>query len=314
MMTAAIVKTATDLLSPLAGAEVQVNTPGLTAEQNQWVVEIKVYEAMRQFAGMERAKRLRDLRDSRFPVTGKVGKEGNNQTRKGWADFLRSEFDVRVDDANYEIAGLAALEQALSSQNEDRPAGHQLVNKIGTTHLQEIGRANGLGSKVAAKVLERGTISKQAIRTAKKEVKEAEKLAGMVTHAPAKPKAAPKAVKAATLKISQSATDAVYELSKYRGSAPVTAQQEWCEAHIEKMRAAAVKYKNLCKQLNDHFSKGIADDRNFPARMTVMAILWKEKDYDFDAALDVVTDELEEAHRLWGLAMDISHGSAEVIE
>ena len=80
------------------------------------------------------------------------------------------------------------------------------------------------------------------------------------------------------------------------------------------MRAAAVKYKNLCKQLNDHFSKGIADDRNFPARMTVMAILWKEKDYDFDAALDVVTDELEEANRLWGLAMDISHGAAEVID
>ena len=311
MMTASIVNAATDLLSPLAGAEVQVNTPGLTAEQNQWVVEIKVYDAMRQFAGMERAKRLRDLRDSRFPVTET---KGNREIRKGWTDFLRSEFDVRTDDATYEIAGLEALEQALSSQKASRAPGRDLLNKIGTTHLQEIGRANGLGSKVAVKVLERGTISQRAIREAKKDVKEAEKLAGMETHAPAKPKPAPKAVKAATLKISQSATDAVYELSKYRDSAPVTAQQEWCEAHIEKMRAAAVKYKNLCKQLNDHFSKGIADDRNFPARMTVMTILWKEKDYDFDAALDVVTDELEEANRLWGLAMDISHGSAEVID
>lgn len=85
MMTASIVNAATDLLSPLAGAEVQVNTPGLTAEQNQWVVEIKVYEAMRQFAGMERAKRLRDLRDSRFPVTET---KGNREIRKGWTDFL----------------------------------------------------------------------------------------------------------------------------------------------------------------------------------------------------------------------------------
>ena len=47
--------------------DVQVVTSGLTEQQAKWVREVKMLDALRAVAGMERAKRLKWIRDDRFP-------------------------------------------------------------------------------------------------------------------------------------------------------------------------------------------------------------------------------------------------------
>ena len=137
-------------------------------------------------------------------------------------------------------------------------------------------------------------------------------LAGIQSVKPAAPKAAPKPMTPAALPISNTPGGKTYSLAKWREIPQVTEELEWMQAHVEKMRLAAVKYRNLCKQLEDRLAKGIADNRNRPAEMTVYATIWKEGGYDFDEALESVTSELSEANRLWGLAMPLCHGAAQI--
>ena len=111
-----------------------------------------------------------------------------------------------------------------------------------------------------------------------------------------------------------SGEEKTYSLAKWRSVPEQAEELEWAQKHLEKMRKAAVAYRNSCKQLEDRMAQGIAANRNHPALMTVYSTIWKESGFDFDAALQEVTDELAEANRLWGLAMPLCHGSAKITE
>ena len=299
--------------------DVSVVTKGLTEQQTQWVREVKMLDALRAVAGMERARRLKWIRDDRYPITGREGSSGDGKSRKGWAEFLRSEFDLRPDDANYEIRGLESWEAGKTLANGARTSGPHLERKLGSSHLQEIGRLNGDGPELVRRLHEKPDpkgrgISIAAIRKEAKELKDEKKLAGIKSVKPPAPKAAPKPITPKTLPISSPKEGSTYSLKKWRKVPQVTEEMEWMQAHLEKMRKAAVSYRNLCKQLEDRLAQGIANNRNRPAEMTVYSILWKEQDYDFDASLEEVTKELSEANRLWGLAMPLCHGEAQIIE
>jgi hypothetical protein len=302
--------------------DVSVVTEGLTEQQTQWVREVKMLDALRAVAGMERAKRLKWIRDDRFPeVPGNGGntKDGVKVNRPGWANFLRSEFDMRTDDAGYEIRGLESWEEGKTMAKVVRTSGPVSEAKLGSSHLQEIGRVNGIGPELVKKLLEspdpngRG-ISIAAIRKEAKALKGEKKLVGIKSVQPAAPKSAPRPMTLKSLPISGTPGGDAYSLTKWREIPQVTEELEWMKAHVEKMRLAAVKYRNLCKQLEDRLAQGIANNRNRPAEMTVYAIIWKEGGYDFDEALESVTSELSEAHRLWGISWPLCHGAAQLVE
>ena len=200
-----------------------------------------------------------------------------------------------------------------------RTSGMLSEAKLGSSHLQEIWRVNGIGPELVKKLLEnpdpsnRG-ISIAAIRKEAKALKEVKKLAGIKSVKPAAPKSAPKPMTLKSLPITGTPGGTTYSLAKWRQVPQVAEELEWMQAHVEKMRLAAVKYRNLCKQFEDRLAKGIANNRNRPAEMTVYALLWKEGGYDFDEALESVTGELSEAHRLWGISMPLCHGPAQVVD
>ena len=115
--------------------EVSVVTKDLTEQQTQWVREVKMLDALRAVAGMERARRLKWIRDDRFPeVAGNGGtvKDGVKVNRPGWAEFLRAEFDLRPDDANYESRGLETWETGKTMAKVPRPAGPLSEKKLGS--------------------------------------------------------------------------------------------------------------------------------------------------------------------------------------
>ena len=89
-------------------------------------------------------------------------------------------FDLRPDDANYEIRGLESWEAGKTLANKSRPAGinseqklavHE--RKLGSTQLQEIGRANGKGPELVKRLLERPDPDRRGLSKAiiRKEVK-----------------------------------------------------------------------------------------------------------------------------------------------
>jgi hypothetical protein len=162
-----------DLLQPSAlrpqgwGVEVEVISSDLTDEQRALVVQVKQLSAVVHMAGFERAKRLRLLRDS-FPI----GRVNNPDTaaRMGWADFLRREFDTNVKDTNHEIAAVEAIEGVLVETEGGAPLPG-ILDKIGSTHLSEIGRGStpAIRRKVWDKLLD-GKL-KLSQRTIRAEVK-----------------------------------------------------------------------------------------------------------------------------------------------
>ena len=52
---------------------------------------------------------------------------------------------LRTDDANYEIRGLESWEEGKTMAKASRAPGMVSEKKLGSTHLQEIGRVNGIG-------------------------------------------------------------------------------------------------------------------------------------------------------------------------
>ena len=264
-----------------------------------------------------RAKYLRELRDRDYPITGPQG-SGDAQTRAGWPQCLKKHFGDRLPPgtANAEIAGLEHLEAALKSEQFSKsPATSKKSAKISGTMLQELGRADkSVGPELGSRLLSGEFSGKRDMRAAVKVANAGAKLAGIKSVQPAAPKSAPKPMTLKSLPIAPPAGGYAYSLAKWREIPQVAEELEWVKAHVEKMRLAAVKYRNLCKQFEDRLAKGIANNRNRPAEMTVYALLWKEGGYDFDEALESVTSELSEAHRLWGISMPLCHGPAQVID
>jgi hypothetical protein len=222
--------------------------------------------------------------------------------------------------------------EALWGDKELRPQGPQLngtpdaaeiaespiLRTLGAskTFYRELGKVKEAVRPVLVEKLRSGEMSctPMAVQKAAKKVEADQRHAGIKSVKPPAPKAAPKPITPKTLPISSPKEGNTYSLSKWRKVPQVTEEMEWMQAHLEKMRKAAVSYRNLCKQLEDRLAQGIANNRNRPAEMTVYSVLWKEQDYDFDASLEEVTKELSEANRLWGLAMPLCHGEAQIIE
>ena len=169
--------------------EVEVISKDLNDEQRALVVEVKQLSAVVHMAGFERAKRLRLLRDS-FPVGG-----NNNVTaRMGWADFLRREFDTNVRDVNLQIAAVEAAD-GIIKQTREGPALHGILEKVGSSHLNEIGRGStpAIRRRVWDKLFDgKLNLNKRAIRV---EVKLLNSEAGKLMLKGSAPPKAPRAPK-----------------------------------------------------------------------------------------------------------------------
>jgi hypothetical protein len=320
--------------SALAGlADVPMDTASILTMDvsdlldDELVVRIRATFAIQALAGLLRAKYLREIRDRNFPVTGgcggQAGVSGNPATRKGWSQWLKVTFGIEeTAKATREILALEHLEAAYralppgeTDDSHSARAHHGNLPELSSRALQELGAGNGVGSKVAGRLLS-GEIpgNSVAIRAAVKEAKEAERLAGIKDIKPAAPKAAARPMSPKGLPMAPPPEGITFSLARYREADETTTEMEWYVAHTEKMRKAAVAYRNTCKQLEDRLAKGIADHRHLPAVMTVRQIIWKERDFDLGAAFDAVTVELNEATRLWGLAMPLCNGPAKITE
>jgi len=172
--------------------EVEVITKNLTSEQTALVVQVKQLNAMVIMAGYERAKRLKLLRDSFAINYDNINPD--TVTRMGWADFLRREFDTNVRDVNYEIIAIEAGEQVFSELSRGGPAPPVLLNKIGSTHLNEIGR--GLTTAIRCQVWDsllegKVNLNKKSIRAAVKDLNTEASRIKLSTKAPNKPAGSP---------------------------------------------------------------------------------------------------------------------------
>lgn len=118
--------------------EVEVISTDLTDEQRALVVQVKQLSAVVHMAGLERAKRLRLLRES-FPKVPPGAAESNPDSRPGWEAFLRREFDTNARDVNREIAAIEAGAEKLGDF-DGGTSHHRILQEIGSSHLSEIGR------------------------------------------------------------------------------------------------------------------------------------------------------------------------------
>ena len=183
------------LLASAGDIQVEVISQDLSPEQASLVIGIKMESARIHMVGVARALKFKALRDS-FPVG--QSKNPNQAARMGWADFLRREFDTNVRDVNYEIAGIEAGETVILQSDRVGASPHGILNKMGSTHLSEIGRGSTPASrrKVWDKLLDGELIlTGKAIRA---EVKLLNSDAGKVKLRVSAPPNAPKAPKLPT--------------------------------------------------------------------------------------------------------------------
>jgi len=317
------------IVPPSTSLEVEVSTSvQLTDEQRALAVDAKAAFMAAGLITAEWIRRMRDLRNSLEP-TGTNGNAKGEKKANNWKQVCADLFQgLDSMHANGMIRGW----EALWGDSLDRPqrpvqniapdaaeiAENPILRTLSAskTFYRELGKVKEAVRPVLVEKLRSGEMSctPMAVQKTAKKVEADQKLAGIKSVRPPAPKAAPKPITPKALPISSPKEGSTYSLKKWRKVPQVTEEMEWMQAHLEKMRKAAVSYRNLCKQLEDRLAQGIANNRNRPAEMTVYSVLWKEQDYDFDASLEEVTKELSEANRLWGLAMPLCHGEAQIIE
>ena len=313
------------LVPPSTQIDVDIQTNvQLTNKQHDLAVEAK---AAFIGAGMMTAQwiaKMCDLRNSLVPTgaNGNSPKKANN-----WKQVCADVFQgLDHNHANGMIRGWEALWGA----NSNRPNGpirnstpdleeikaEPILRTISAsaTFYRELGKVKAEVRPVLVEQLRKGEMSctSMAVQKAAKKEERALKTVGFTDVQPSAPKAAPKPISPAALPIAPPAEGNTYSLAKWRSVPEVAEELEWAQKHLEKMRKAAVSYRNYCKQLEDRMAQGIAQNRNYPAIMTVYSTIWKENGFDFDAALQDVTVEMSEANRLWGLAMPLCHGAAKI--
>ena len=315
------------LVPPTVEAEVSTSVE-LTPEQQQLAAEAKAAFIGTGLMTAEWIRRMRDLRDSLVPTGG----NGNgckehpfkaNNWKQVCADLFQGLDSMH---ANGMIRGY----ESLWGGSGARPSGPgtniapdaaeiQADPALRTltaspTFYRELGKVKADVRPALVEKLRKGEMSatSMAVQKTAKKVEREQALAGVQSVKALAPKAAPKPVAPKTLPMS--GEEKTYSLAKWRQVPEQTEELEWVQKHLEKMRKAAVAYRNSCKQLEARMAQGIADNRNHPALMTVYATIWKESDFDFDATLQEITAELAEANRLWGLAMPLCHGSAKITE
>ena len=298
--------------------DVEVISQNLNEEQYALVVQVKQLSAVVHMAGFERAKRLRLLRDS-FPIGGNP----NIAARMGWADFLRREFDTNVCDVNREIAAIEAADD-FPEEKRSGPARAGILDKIGSTHLNEIGRGSSpaIRRKVWDKLFDgKLNLNKRAIRA---EVKLLNSDAGKLMlkgSAPPKAPSAPKlpvpsktpngeamsvsywtkpgtqqgnkmlkelAYLAATESKNQSFVDGLTELRRKSRA-----------GKLARIQALAAALHAECKAVSDRYQlESEKTGRKWKRYMTVWQHHWTDTDQlDMAKALKQIASEMAEASR-----------------
>ena len=309
--------------------EVEVLSQGLTDEQRALVVQVKQLSAVVHMAGFERAKRLRMLRET-FPEIP-PGSEGRPGSRPGWEQFLRREFDTNVRDINLEITALESADEKLQ-ENDQGPAPHRILQKIGSSHLNEIGR--GATPSIRRKVWDRLfdgelNLNKRAIRA---EVKQLNSEAGKVklkASAPPKAPAAPKlpsgksVAGGKTWSISKWTAEGTpqgdrmaKELAYLAGTEGknkpfeegLTALRRKTSAgKFAKIQALAAALHAECKAVSDRYQLENEKARDWKRYMTVWQHHWADTDqFDMLEALKQVSAEMAEASRHFEITGQLS--------
>jgi hypothetical protein len=240
----------------------------------------------------------------------------NCQGNTGWERVCKRVFHLDCKHANGMVRGLECWELRFRAVSGGPTGPLPITSDPSPRFFRELGKVKeNLRSTIMDEIAEgKLNLSSIAVVARAKELALEKRLAGIKDIKPALPKAAPRQASPVNLPMAPPPEGITFSLARYREADETTTEMEWYVAHTEKMRKAAVAYRNTCKQLEDRLAKGIADHRHLPAVMTVRQIIWKERDFDLGAAFDAVTAELDEATRLWGLAMPLCNGPAKIVE
>lgn len=312
--------------------EVEVISTDLTDEQRALVVQVKQLSAVVHMAGLERAKRLRLLRES-FPKVP-PGAKDNPGARPGWEAFLRREFDADVRHVNREILAIEAADEKLEESDGAAPHG-LILQKIGSSHLIEIGvgATPAIRRKVWDKLFDGELhLSQRAIRAEVKELNKSSTRVGLKPAAKPLPKPPASMTK---LPIPPKGADAGFgvfkEISRSKfGELPErdqeynflagkeTANDKFNDELVALLAKASrsnvgkiVRIKALAAALHREF-KGVGDryqrswDRDcmYPTYMTLWQHIWAEDEtFHLHDELEAVRKDIAEANRHFGIAV-----------
>jgi hypothetical protein len=316
--------------------EVEVISTDLSDEQRALVIQVKQLSAVVHMAGLERAKRFRLLRES-FPKVPPGAKE-NPGARKGWAEFLRREFDANVRNVNYEIAAIEAAGEKLD-ETDGSPANHLKLQEIGSSHLGEIGVGStpAIRAKVWDKLLSGElSLSKRTIRA---EVKLLNSDAGqlqLATKRPAGPGSRPPKAPSPTAAGLPSGGK-VWSIEKwcngektrprmekelnYLGGADAPNEKFNADltalvrkasgggsvGKVARIQALAAALHREFKSLSDRYQREQEHDRDFKRYMTVWQHHWADtSQHDLHAELDRVREDLNEVNRHFEISVQLS--------
>lgn len=313
--------------------EVEVISTDLTEEQRALVVQVKQLSAVVHMAGLERAKRLRLLRES-FPKVPPGAKGDSTKDRPGWEAFLRREFDTNACDVNYEIAAVEAASEKLADSG-GWTSSHLIVQEIGSSHLNEIGRGGtpAIRRQIWDSLLD-GSL-KLSVKTIRAKVKELNKASTRVGLKPvAKPLPTPPALMP-KLPIPPKGPAAGFgvfkEISRSKFGDLPERDQEFgflagkdaanakFETDLTALLAKAsrgnvgkiMRIKALAAALHREF-KGVGDryqgrwdkDCMYPTYMTLWQHIWAEDDtFHLHDELEAVRKDIAEANRHFGIAV-----------
>jgi hypothetical protein len=319
--------------------EVEVISTDLTDEQRALVIQVKQLSAVVHMAGLERAKRLRLLRES-FPKVPPGAKGDAAKDRPGWAEFLRREFDTNAKDVNLEIAAIEAAGEKLDETGRGA-LPHLNLREIGSSHLNAIGRGAtpAIRRTLWDKLLDgKLNLNQRAILA---EVKRLNSDAGKTT---LKPQPAPAALPA-TPKLPTPDPKAVggkqMSRAKY-GSLPerdkelaylagtATANERMEEAitdilaaarkgktgKIARIKLLAAELHREFKSLGDRYQNSWDKDRHYPSYMQLWQLIWSEDDtFHLHAELEAVRQDISETSRYFSITnMRVFDHSLEVTE
>ena len=303
---------------------IKVISKGLSEEQHRAVLECKILAIVASAVGYKRSERLRFIRDKWFPVTGRDSDgHGHINSRAGWREFLQEEFGIEVNRANSEIRGLEtweAAQKALQAEQvsvselpdgQSRPATvagraaptqDGIAKKMRPAHMSRIGKAGPHGETIAKEILSGKTKpTSRAIDQRARELKSNKETPGLKIEASAK--SPPKVSHSKEIKTAPDHPDdpITYERSKYRDNEKVTPIFENYKSEIDKLRAAARRYKGCIDRLGQIASEGMAHNRNYPSQIHFLFTMWKEEnDFDFDQSVHDAEAMLAEATKTTG--------------
>lgn len=312
--------------------EVEVISTDLTEEQRALVVQVKQLSAVVHMAGLERAKRLRLLRES-FPKVP-PGAQTDPNARPGWREFLRREFDTNVKDVGLEIAAIEAGEGKLE-ELEGGALPAPILQEIGSSHLNAIGRGAtpAIRRKVWDKLFDGSlNLNQRAILAEVKELNKSSTRVGLKPVAkplPTPPASMPKlpippkgpaAGFGVFKEISRSKFGNLPERDQEFGFlAGKDAANAKFETDLTALLAKAsrgnvgkiMRIKALAAALHREF-KGVGDryqgrwdkDCMYPTYMTLWQHIWAEDDtFHLHDELEAVRKDIAEANRHFGIAV-----------